>query len=931
MKTYLDPILAHGIGSGNPLADQSSPLQEVSDCLRRGEEVVIVVGKSGTGKSTLLRSLRIPPDWSATRLLTPQGFGECTDTARFLNSIAYQFGLRRGDTLSKLGMSLPGEPMQVAQGSVLHRWSEHEVSELVGELVATEKPPSTSLLRVDHCERTAFASDDDLIALRGACLAAGPNFRVILVVRQDALGLLLDALDGCFKRQPHLVFVYGLEPSAAVAYATAVLDRAGVIISPSEVQHLISALERGGYVWPVALNAVLEEIILTPLDRELLKSTRFSPRDINQLLGASVERRLTSAPAGLSDECYWTLRAIDRNEQVRQATTEHSLISASTTRNPAELQAVLDHLAAVRLVVRDATGGWHLTHEAISGVLQHLWKANPQSDDADILDVIELWRHGGRLSVSDAAKLLNALQVAPTLPLAALVLLSMAMATGLVGDLPGAAERLRRKLQDSSCEDIQVSIRSLRAALKGREAIMLDAALLYSGTTEGIRAFLDFLSSASLSEREWTIPATVERLLMGVEAAPLEDAIDCNTGLLDKPLMASAVMRCVLRRNDVNISLNVIAGIVDAVRELDPGLALESVARFDPSALAVHCMRCLKSTRPLDKLAALAKLIDAPERVVHECASAISSLSASSETLVRRQVLSLLAARPDVFKQPLRQSFFAEISPLVRESVLEVIRPEHPDVAEIVTFACRDSNDFVRESAVYAAGRCALPLVTLQPLLLEAVKDNSEKVREAGIRICQKLGISLPLSEILMGLRSHNEALLSAFVSALGAESTDDIDLALADIAVDAALRKDIRTAALARLGERGGEISVWTVATLLNDTDPEVLALAIASAQMVADTRHLVPLRQLSRHPIGAVRERVVYAMAEIGGEVAVDTCLELLFDPVADIRARAVYALLRLGASTHWQIIERTLMHEENVVVLEAIAEARKAFKNR
>jgi HEAT repeat protein len=299
--------------------------------------------------------------------------------------------------------------------------------------------------------------------------------------------------------------------------------------------------------------------------------------------------------------------------------------------------------------------------------------------------------------------------------------------------------------------------------------------------------------------------------------------------------------------------------------------------------------------------------------------------------MVRRRALGLIAARPDVFVQSLIASLSSEPSPLVREGVLEIIRPEHPEATQIVVSALADSFDFVRESAIYAAGRCALSLETLQPLLMEAVKDPSEKVREAAIRIGQRFDVKLPLSEILAGLRSHNEALLSAFMTALGAETTDDIDLALADIAVDGARRKDIRVAALARLGERGGEIAVWTVATLLADPDPEILATAIVGAQMIADVRQVGLLQRLSRHPIAAIRERVVYAMAEIGGDAAVETCLDLLFDPVAEIRERAVFALLRLGAATHLPTIERTLMHEESVVVLAAIAEARKAFPTR
>jgi HEAT repeat protein len=179
-----------------------------------------------------------------------------------------------------------------------------------------------------------------------------------------------------------------------------------------------------------------------------------------------------------------------------------------------------------------------------------------------------------------------------------------------------------------------------------------------------------------------------------------------------------------------------------------------------------------------------------------------------------------------------------------------------------------------------------------------------------------------------MGLRSRNEALLSAYLTALEAETSDDVDLALADLATNTSLRQDIRSMALARLGERGGEVSVWAIATLLAESDPEIMATAIVSAQMTADARHVDQLARLSRHPLAAIRERVVYALAEIGGDRAVEVCLGLVLDPIAEIRERAVYALLRLGAATSLPTMERMLLHEQSLSVLTALQEARKAL---
>ncbi len=720
----------------------------------------------------------------------------------------------------------------------------------------------------------------------------------------------------------------GLPEAAAADFAIKTLGGSRVLLSNKDIYRLVGLLANGGYVWPVALNAVLEELAIQGTTTSLVSAQNITQHDITELLARSLKRRIDGAPNGLSHECYWTMRIIGRAVQTNTKATRHLLAGASAARTPDELEKVLHYLAEVRLLVTDAGGGWQFAHEAIAGALHQIRAAEERGGDADVLEVIERWRANGRITSEDGETLLLALRTALALPLSVLVLTAACLAKGLVGDLSGTLALLQNRLREARNEDILTTVRSLQSSAPSPDAAFLDAALLYSGTSAGVESFLRSASRSLMRDDGGLLAADIERLLMSVDGAGIVEAVEAHAASGESPQVTISVMRVLLRRDDLVVSAPTASVLVNIVQFLDPGLALEFIARFDAPSLAAHCKRLLKSTATTDRVAAIGKLFDADRDTVATCAADLYVLRETQEPLERRRVLGLVAARPEVFPGELYPAFIAEQSALVREGILETIRPDHLEAPKIVAAASRDKFDFVRESAIYAAGRCNLDQSAFEALVACALKDDSEKVREAAVRMAQRHGLAIPKEELLSGLRSHQEALLGAFMSALAVDTADDIDLALADIVMDEGLRRDLRVTALLKLGERGGDVAVWTISSMLANPDVEVVANAIVSAQMTADGRHMQVLSKLARHPLAGIRERVVYAAAEIGGEGAVRLCVELLLDPVAEIRERSVYALLRLGALAQLPVIERALQAETSPAVLSALGELRRGF---
>lgn len=886
---------------------------------------MLLVGRSGVGKSTLLRSMPDHERFRQDRFVECRSARDLDDVAHAARGLAHEFGIRRGGAIERL-LDTDGSKALTPGTS---EWTEYDISELLTEL--HDRDVSKRLvIRVDHCEAAVREDNAKLVVLRGICRAAAVGIRVVLVVRQDALGHLLDTLDTSLGGRPGVVLLQGLPLQTAVPYAIRALQIARhPEIDEAALARLIQSLTSDGHVWPVALNAVVDELIDSGSSSALLDPQQLARGGVRTLLGASLERKLSQAPEGLGVECYWVLKAVSRaTRQGNKAT--HRLLRALTASQPHDLERVLSFLATVKLVASDLNGHWYLTHEAVALALEGTPGHAHYARDLVILEAVDAWIGSGAVSRENVEVIIAVMRTGALLPLAALLLVGAAIAKGVTGDFCATTELLRKGLARHATGEVVAAVRSLKSRSGGAVPAFVDASLLYLGRPESVREFLLWPDRAALTDSASLSWWDVERLLMGADAGSLSGALTTEFVATLSTGGRLSVCRVVSRRDDVRLDTATTTLLAEGLDTVAPDLVLAVLGRFAPEQAGATVLRFLQDPSSATRIAALNALLSSSSSIggwdLERFRVHTRRLSVSTNPLERRRCVAIIAAQPETFDDVnLPAVFSLEQNALVREGILEVISAVHPSAEVVLRLAMADQFDFVRESCVYAANRCNIAESTLRELIKVASSDTSGKVREAAVRIAKIRNLDISPETLLSGLRSSSDAEIYASLQVVGASDHEGLQLALAGLVFDESRRSELRSSALLKLGEVGGEVAAVCIESLLGSNDISLLSHAIVCAQMSSGSRLLGSLIRLTLHPIVGIRESALYAVAEAGGDQAIEAALRAILDPVAEIRQRAVYALLRLGARQEVRKVEHLLRFEVDPGVMRALDQLR------
>jgi HEAT repeat protein len=182
------------------------------------------------------------------------------------------------------------------------------------------------------------------------------------------------------------------------------------------------------------------------------------------------------------------------------------------------------------------------------------------------------------------------------------------------------------------------------------------------------------------------------------------------------------------------------------------------------------------------------------------------------------------------------------------------------------------------------------------------VRDSAPKVREASIRLLSAAQASAPTETVLNDLRSGPPSLRVAAAELLTFAVSGEVDTILEQIIRDKGTDRDALIASLRAAGRRRSSVCLPAIAACLSGPDVAVVCEAILALTALRTPDSVMLLESSAFHVSIDVRERTVYALAELGGPKAISVLTGCLSDPRDEIRVRAIFGLGRLEAVEAW-----------------------------
>lgn len=914
---------------------------------------LVVSGRLGVGKSTLLRVLvrqqLLDAGWQPTIVVVSSAL-----TLRdFLVAVAVELGYGLGDTFMRLGIrdrqSVQQEAGTVDQSSHVtivqtaitnalsqpDRWSPAEAAAALQSFAAAYGRPLALL--VDQTEHMfAAAASEPAIgvveAIARAVAMPGGSVGAVVAIRDDSLFRIV-SLGSAF---PHvssdIVVVDGLTTDEAAAFVQRALAAYGASFSPGLLNDLLRRLGGlNGTVWPIALHACCRELADVSKRRRRPATLNDLRKlgDLSGVLASVLQRALYEVdPPGARDAlfCLYVIADVCRHES---SITLERLMQALPAFAASDVARMVNLLKARRFIEEFRSAEYRLAHDAVAAAVYSLRHETTSEEVSREVDrAVALWAATDTYVSADTAVRLQPL-LAIKIPTPHLVLLGASLFAA------------RNTVTAEWLSDTKAALRAIdgqqlasfvtghamgrsRAALMPAEVFVLAA----HGSPEAVAAAAAGLLNASRG------PVTIWRegdyrdaLVLGFSPEFIRWLSGADFATLSAGA-ARVIIRALLATPPDALPPSLLRRLWAHVPEtLRPDL-LTLAARTSEEVGHELVAQCLAS--PVDYLRAAA--VDAARYLSSATRDAAinTALDDKAVTVRRRAIFAIGDVAAPQWDGELIRRIGADPSALVRESCLEILgrHPVSVPVRSALEAALRDEFEFVRESAVYASARVLQPLdaaMIVKPL----VRDQSPKVREAALRIIALAEETAPLDALISDFLTGASSLRIAAAELLALVGGEDVDAALKDLLEDRTTDRDTLLAAIRLAARRRSSVCVPSLLRLIAADDVEIVCETIVSLGNINPADLAAVLQPLSYHPSVDVRERVVYALAETGGDAAVEALVGSLADPSPEIRTRAIYALGRLGARDAMPTIE--LMFATTKELSDAIAFYRAEMRRR
>lgn len=872
---------------------------------------VILTGGLGTGKSTVVRRLlpqsleEIPTRLSivpAHARLTANGYlSEVASTLRLGKPrLLKEFGLTPAIQHQSVGSISQSESLRVNQSAA------SAFVDLPGEVGFADVPgvirgfaadsSDFLLLIVDQAEQLVLGDKANALDLLDALARSVVRGKIgaVVVLREDFMSDIMPLAGAHPAVIKHIVRVPGFSIQEAEELIRKGSERSEVRFTNGLVRRLLERTTGSdGRIWPIALHAVCRQV--TSLAQGSRR--RVAVSDLERL--GNIEGALSHAIG----EVLAVLSPADRSEAVFLLYTISRVAGQIGTPAIDDLKRALpnypedtlgrlvDALIALHLLDRRPGGRLAFSHDAVGGAVHML--LGKKADEIE--QAIDKWSRQGRaLEASLSEGEIDEVLDEKDLPIAHIMFLAETVYFNSPGGSGSIDPRFQIHLHSKPSRDVAAFVRkrALHLSRKGDLRPEHFFILLLDDRPDSLAVTVAAMAN-EFADREWDLIG-LERALRLARPCHLGTALSANDyrDLKALPQRCLRILADFFTLNPELAEVELVGRIWDAADASIRPAIFGLLSARSPDLAWERAIECRGHPSPSLRAAAfeiLARLREGTGYLV----GGIADVS----PIVRRRIAATIAQSDHPELVQFLGQLARDASPLVREAVVEGVgAARRTECAALVIAALDDDYDFVRESAVYAL-KDVLDREMAGNLARRRLGDESAKVREAAYRLMATIDIAVAPDSLIADLRDDDISVAIAAIELSAKAMSADIDAALLELLCNARTPAPVAAAAIAVAGKYLPQEVVEVAYDLIFAEDLDLAMNAILALQRLAPPGAARVLGKLITHANVDVRERVVYALGELGGEEAVAGLRRALFDISAAIVARAIYGLARLN----------------------------------
>jgi HEAT repeat protein len=735
------------------------------------------------------------------------------------------------------------------------------------------------------------------------------NFQIIISVRDTFLYRLVSYINHIPNLLSGLYVLENFSKSVSNEIIKTYLERGSVTFSDGLISAILGDLDNGSGVSPLEIHTACFEVAQLAVSNNR-KATVGDYKKLGCLEGILknyLETRLKAFPKYQQKELIKILALVAGNSSTAKSIDVKILSNNLPAYSIHYIQELLDTLSGIQLIHRISNHAYAVLHDAMVDVIRDNYSRYIRWEEINVLldEGVARWSKFDIVFDSAQIDIVIATITIDKLLLTHIEIIfliqSLFHQDVLHTTTIQSIQLLVNILQDID-EDLVIEVLELHAR-KHKRSFFLIRELFVLVSLDKLKAW-EKVSQSLPNNILYDKSGTVNVYFLLKMSLPKTAKTEILKSLDDSNLPAS-FREQILRYLMEEPNLSILPYIQSMLSDSNPVLRTASL----------RALGMLKGEDQTRQDAAI-QCVDDPDILVKlQAISVLGSIRLSQSKSLLKNLLK------DVNPQVRRRSVYAisnyceedlydEISrladdsdPLVREAVFEVLgETESNRYFSVLTQGIRDEVSYVRESSCYALGR--LNDSTVGQYISSLLSDPFSNVREAAMRSIDRIQAVAAKHDLIKQVDNGNEASRLEAIRKLSSVSGEDIDDMFLALLSDP--NQEIRRASIQNLAARKTFRAAPRLISLLDTEIGHALCDVIVALQSIGSSDAILPISRLIQSPDEDIRERCVYALAELGGEIAVGALVTALNDESRITRVRAVFGLGRLRAKAVRHIID-------------------------